>query len=176
MAHHFKAFPAKLIGLILSASLALLLLSACGTNTDADSTAASKTVEANQAAGGIKAAPTVAPTFTPAAAPQTSAAGGGGNATTTSASGGGGGASAADIQAGLQLFQSNGCSGCHSQDGKAAGVGPKLQGDANITGPDFVINQVRNKAVAPMPKYPASQLSDADLNKIAAYVVSLQSK
>lgn len=173
MAHHFKAIPAKLSVLILSAGLALLLLSACGTNTDNQSTAASKTVEANLQAGGIKAAPTVAPTFTAAAQATTTSASGGGNSTTTSASGGG---NAADIQAGLQLFQQNGCSGCHSNDGKAAGVGPKLQGDPNVTGTAFVINQVRNKAVAPMPKFPVSQISDADLNKIAAYIVSLQGK
>ncbi len=80
----------------------------------------------------------------------------------------------AAIQAGLQLFQTNGCSGCHVQNGTAAGgVGPKLQGDTQTTNPAFTKDWVRNKAIAPMPKFPVSQLSDADLDKIAAYLQSL---
>lgn len=129
---------------------------------------------ANNGSGGAAASSGQTSNNTSSGGSSTTAAAGGSSGTT--AASGGSGASAADIQAGLQLFQSNGCSGCHSQNGQAAGVGPKLQGDANITSADFVVQQVRNKAVAPMPKYPASQLSDADLNKIAAYVLSLQGK
>ena len=80
----------------------------------------------------------------------------------------------AAVQAGLQLFQTNGCSGCHLQNGTAAGgVGPKLQGDPQTTSSTFIKDWVRNNAIAPMPKFPVSQLPDADLEKIVAYLQSL---
>ena len=103
----------------------------------------------------------IAAATTPTAAPANTTA-----ATTTT--------DPAAVQAGLQLFQTNGCSGCHLQNGTAAGgVGPKLQGDPQTTSSTFIKDWVRNNAVAPMPKFPVSQLSDADLEKIVAYLQSL---
>ncbi len=168
-----KARPITLLLLVVCLSF---ILTACN-NTNENSTAFSNTVVANQQAGGIKQLPAQPAADTPAPAPaQTTnaAAGGGGNATTAPADAGG--SNAADVQAGLKLFQSNGCSGCHSNNGLAAGVGPKLQGDPIAKSAATIKDQIRNKAVAPMQKYPVSQISDPDLDKITTYILSLQSK
>ena len=168
-----KARPMALLLLVVSLGF---ILTACN-NTNENSTALSNTVVANQQAGGIKQLPPQPAADTPAPAQTTSAVaagGGAGNATTAPAADGGG--NAADVQAGLKLFQSNGCGGCHSNNGMAAGVGPKLQGDPIAKSAATIKDQIRNKAVAPMQKYPVSQISDADLDKIATYLVSLQSK
>jgi ubiquinol-cytochrome c reductase cytochrome b subunit len=85
------------------------------------------------------------------------------------------GAASDSVQAGLKLFQSNNCAGCHNGNGtQEGGVGPKLAGDEIASVPASAKDWVRNGAVAPMPKYPASQLSDADLDKIVAYLQSLK--
>lgn len=167
----YKANPATLVVLVLVIVISALILSACGNDTNGQSTAASMTVESNLAAGGIKAAPTppasdtAAPQPTPAA--QTSAAAGG------TAAAPAGGSSTGDAQAGLKLFQTNGCSGCHLQDGKGTGgVGPQLSNDPKITGADFIHNQVRN-AAPPMPKFGTGQISDSQLNDLTAYILSI---
>ena len=104
----------------------------------------------------------------------------GGGAAATPGTGGaapvGGNLDQAAVQAGLKLFQSNGCSGCHSQNGNAAGgLGPILKGDPIAKSAAATKDQIRNKAVAPMQKYPPDQISDADLDKITTYILSLNS-
>ena len=150
--------------LVLASVVVSLVLSACGNDTNGQSTVASQTVDANNQAYQIKPLPTDVATTAPA--------GGGSGATTAPAAGGG--STDGDAKAGLVAFQSASCSGCHSNNGQAAGVGPKLQGDPKTADVAFTKDWVRNKAVAPMPKFSTSQLSDADLNNIAAYLKALR--
>ena len=177
MQNKYKANPAPVWALVLIATICFsLILSACGNDTNGQSTVASMTVEANQQAGGIKAAPTPPAADTPAAQPTTAPAGSpaAGGQTTTAAAGGGN--ATGDSAKGLALFQSSGCTSCHAGLGKqAGGIGPQLSTDPKITGAAFVVNQLRN-AAAPMPKYPATQISDPQANDLAAYILSIRGK
>lgn len=77
-------------------------------------------------------------------------------------------AAGGDVEAGLTVFAAT-CTGCHLDDGKAAGgVGPQLAG-AGLTA-DAIDNQVVNGGAT----MPAGLVSGEDLDNVVAYVVSLQ--
>ncbi len=71
-----------------------------------------------------------------------------------------------DPAKGKTVFEAN-CNSCHP--GGKQGVGPDIRGKD----PDTVRRQVRNGGQA-MPAFPPSQISDQQLNDLAAYVKSLQ--
>ena len=90
-------------------------------------------------------------------------------AATTTTGGGGGGATQGDAAAGKAVFESAGCSGCHTL--KAAGatgnVGPNL--DDLKPSEEAVANQVTHGGGA-MPAF-KGQLSEKQIQDVAAYVV-----
>lgn len=94
-------------------------------------------------------------------------------ATTTQApvTGGGTAVAAGNAQEGLKVFQASGCAGCHANNGRAAGVGPKLAGTAKDEAGVAAI--IRN-GKAPMPGYTAEQVSDKQLADLVAYIKSLK--
>lgn len=139
-----------ILGLVL---LSVFVLTACG-----DNTATSTAVPA------ATAATTTAAATTNAAATTSSAA-----STTSAASGANAGA---DVQAGLQIFTQN-CQGCHLQGGKAAGAGPKLAGERELANTNRIQRQIRSGGGG-MPSFSSSQISDADLTKLIAYLKTLQ--
>jgi sulfite dehydrogenase len=83
----------------------------------------------------------------------------------TAAAGGG------DATAGKEVFNSAGCSGCHTlaDAGAAGAVGPNL--DEVKPSFDTVVQFVTNGA-PPMPSF-KGQLSDEDIQNVAAYVSSV---
>ena len=89
------------------------------------------------------------------------ARGGGGAAQPTA-----GGQAAGNASAGQAVFQQN-CNSCHP--GGDRGSGPAIKGRPA----DGVKNQVR-KGGGGMPAFSASQISDQQLNDLAAYVASLK--
>ena len=117
---------------------------------------------ATPAAGGsttpAAGATTVAPGATTAAA---------GSGTTAAAASGGAG----NVQAGLAVFKSAGCGGCHSNLGKAAGTGPKLTGTTRDDA--YIANIIRN-GKSPMPAHAADEVSDQQITDITAYIRSLK--
>jgi mono/diheme cytochrome c family protein len=82
---------------------------------------------------------------------------------------GGGGATEGDAQAGEAVFSEAGCGGCHVLEaaGSSGQVGPNLDDSQ----PDFelVVDRVTNGQGA-MPSF-QDQLSEEDINNVAAYVV-----
>ncbi len=71
-------------------------------------------------------------------------------------------------EVGHTLFQTAGCANCHGQNAQGSPVAPALEGISA----DEVRQQVRHPK-GTMPQYSPSQLSDADLDAIAAFVASL---
>ena len=84
---------------------------------------------------------------------------------------GGGGAAApqtqGDANAGAQAWAAKGCAGCHGVNAEGD-IGPKLAGTSLPF--DTVKNTVRNGKGAGMPKFPADQVSDADIANIYAWL------
>lgn len=74
----------------------------------------------------------------------------------------------AAIARGEALFQTH-CAVCHP--GGNAGVGPSLK--TSTATPNQMRSQVRN-GVGLMPPFPSSVISDAQLNDLIAYVMSLR--
>ena len=72
-----------------------------------------------------------------------------------------------EAKEGFEVYRTVGCASCHGAQGEG-GVGPALAGHT----PEQVRQQVRNP-VGNMPPFPKEQLSDADLEKIVAFVQSL---
>ncbi len=71
---------------------------------------------------------------------------------------------------GQQLFNSVGCSGCHSSDGHGSmgGDAPALAGNGNLADANHVITQIL-KGGGAMPPF-GTQLSDDQIAAIANYV------
>jgi mono/diheme cytochrome c family protein len=72
------------------------------------------------------------------------------------------------LDPGRRLFVGAECSTCHGLDARGAAVGPALA----AANPDIVRHMVRDGPKG-MPAYSAAQLSDADLDRIAAYLQGL---
>src|SRR5262249_10581157 len=87
-----------------------------------------------------------------------------------------------DPQAGAQAFNSAGCTGCHGAN-LEGGIGAKLNpiqkrpNVANPLDPNYIRTTVRSGRPADpgfsanMPSFPASTVSDGDLNNIIAYII-----
>ncbi|MEJ2696261.1 MAG: c-type cytochrome [Candidatus Sulfobium sp.] len=83
---------------------------------------------------------------------------------------------ASHIKKGKELFQSQGCSGCHKINGKGGTVDPELSGDTlKDRNRKWIEDQIRNpKSHFPnsiMPSF--SGLSKEDVNSLASYLKSL---
>jgi mono/diheme cytochrome c family protein len=107
-------------------------------------------------------------------AAETGATGGGtGGATTGGATTGGaetGGGGGGDVAQGKELFASSGCGSCHTlaDAGTTGTTGPNL--DDLKPGMDAAVEQITNGGGG-MPPF-GGQLSEEEINAIAAYVVS----
>jgi mono/diheme cytochrome c family protein len=87
-----------------------------------------------------------------------------------------------DATKGAQVFSSQGCTGCHGAN-LEGGIGAKLNpiqkfpGVPNPLDPTYLATTVREGRSgdagfsAKMPPFPASTLSDADLNNVIAFVI-----
>lgn len=73
------------------------------------------------------------------------------------------------VAAGLTVFSTN-CTGCHTNNGAEAGLGPKLVGSPDIT-PELVQDRITNGKGA-MPAF--SSLPAADQKAAVEFVLSLQ--
>jgi len=91
----------------------------------------------------------------------------------------------ADQQHGQQLFRSSTCAACHGQDAKGTPLGPDLTSGKWLWGDGSVaaIADTITKGVpapkqfrSPMPPKGGSQLSDADVQAVAAYIAGLSKK
>jgi len=78
------------------------------------------------------------------------------------------------ITAGRELFNNWSCSACHSltDAGASGAVGPSLD-NPNLTR-DAIVNRVQMGG-GPMPSF-AGQISDADIGKLADYIVAVNHK
>lgn len=85
----------------------------------------------------------------------------------TATGGGGGAAATGDVAAGKAKFNET-CSGCHTNGGQQAGVGPKLAG-AGLS-KARIEHQIKNGG-GPMP---ANLVTGTDLSNVVAYVLSIQ--
>ncbi|MGD9695396.1 MAG: cytochrome c [Thermoleophilia bacterium] len=79
----------------------------------------------------------------------------------------GGEGAAGDAAAGLTFFQAT-CTGCHTDDGKKAGVGPALVGIG------WSADQIRTQVENGGGVMPGGLATGADLDNVVAYVLSLQ--
>lgn len=84
--------------------------------------------------------------------------------------------SAEEIGKGKEVFQSNGCSGCHKVNGQGGAVGPELSG-STLRGKDrqWLADQITNPKShdpnSPMPAF--SGLSKEQLDNLASYLMGL---
>lgn len=117
---------------------------------------------AEAAAGPVTNAPPAA-VATPGAAATTAAAG----AATTAAAGGATGTG--NAQAGLVVFNANGCAACHPNGGRQQGVGPRL---ANTQRDETYIRNVLKNGKGAMPPYP--QLTEQQLTDLVTYIKELK--
>lgn len=69
-----------------------------------------------------------------------------------------------------QLFATT-CGWCHTDGGRRAGKGPQLMDTKRSD--DFIRNRIRNGKEGAMPAF-GSQFSDADINRIIAYIRNLK--
>ncbi len=172
--------------------VAALMLTACQTDIDKNSTALSATIRPaaavetanqNNQPGNVPIDPTksltlvAGATSTPEAA--TKAPGGGGAATTTAAVGGGAATTVAGVTgnatAGQAAFRTN-CQSCHLNGGRnAGGIGPQLSVSPNAGDPNYIRNIVR-KGKGAMAAIDKEQVTDAELENLVAYVLSIRTK
>lgn len=84
-------------------------------------------------------------------------------------------APAGNVEKGKTLFENASCGACHilAAAGGAGDIGPSLDHNANLTH-DLLVNRVKNGQGA-MPPY-AGQLSDADVEDVAAFVLASAAK
>ena len=73
------------------------------------------------------------------------------------------------ITQGAQLFNSLGCGACHGPEGKGTAIGSNITGKSR----EEITKQMRTPK-GTMPAFPANILSDADLDKLVAYIMSLK--
>jgi len=172
--------------------VAALMLTACQTDIDKNSTALSATIRpaaavetanGNNQPGNVPIDPTKSGTLVAGAtstpgAPTPAIGSGGGTATTTTAAGGGAATTVAGVagnaQAGLATFRTI-CQSCHPNAGRAAGIGPNLTNSANAGDPNYIRNNIR-KGKGAMPAFPTDQISDPDLENLVAYIISIRAK
>jgi cytochrome c6 len=78
------------------------------------------------------------------------------------------------VAAGRELFNAWSCSACHTltDAGSQGAVGPSLD-NPNLTH-DFIVTRVTNGS-GPMPSF-SGQISDADIGKLADYIVAVNHK
>jgi mono/diheme cytochrome c family protein len=78
------------------------------------------------------------------------------------------------VAAGRELFNTWSCSACHtlSDAGSSGAVGPSLD-NPNLTH-DFIVTRVTNGS-GPMPSF-GGQIPDADIGKLADYIVAVNHK
>ena len=69
-----------------------------------------------------------------------------------------------------QLFATT-CGWCHTDSGRVAGKGPQLMNTARSD--DFIRNRIKNGKEGAMPAF-GSTFSDADIDKIIAYIRNLK--
>jgi ubiquinol-cytochrome c reductase cytochrome c subunit len=81
-----------------------------------------------------------------------------------------GSAFAADAAKGKLAYEKNGCWQCHGFVGQGGITGPKLAPDPK---PLEVINAFVRYTTGPMPPYPETILSKADMDDIYAYLKSI---
>ncbi|HIP69984.1 MAG TPA: c-type cytochrome, partial [Anaerolineae bacterium] len=81
-----------------------------------------------------------------------------------------GGELSAEAEAGFELYTTVGCAGCHGAEGEG-NVGPALAGHTR----EQVFRQVRTPQGDIMPAFSEDRLSDADVEKIVAWIDSLGS-
>ena len=91
---------------------------------------------------------------------------------TTPAAGGAASGGTGDVQAGLAAFGAKGCVACHSNNGLAAGIGPKLVG-VGVKGDQYITTRVR-QGKGTMPAFGTDKVSDKDLADLIAYIKSLK--
>jgi len=100
---------------------------------------------------------------------------GGGN-TAAEAPGGGQKNSTKEAEKGKQVFEANGCSGCHKVNGQGGSVGPELS-DSTLRGKDrqWLADQITNpKSHDPNSIMPAlTNLSKEQLDNLVSYLMSL---
>jgi putative heme-binding domain-containing protein len=80
---------------------------------------------------------------------------------------------AEDLQQAKQAFETR-CSTCHGLDGGGA-MGPNIQGIPFRLGADVVANIIKNGLSGGMPAF-AGQMSDAQIQQVVAYLLSLTPK
>jgi cytochrome c553 len=172
-----------LLWLCASLLLGVIVLAACG-NVDQNSTQVSQDVRPATVIGGAQqntnptqgvatdptrnltqaAGATGTPIPTPQPGQVTTPTPG---AATTAATGGSAGGTG-NAQAGLVVFNGNGCAACHPNGGRQQGVGPRLQASARDNA--YITNVLKNGRGA-MPAYP--QLTTEQVNDLIAYIRSL---
>lgn len=84
-------------------------------------------------------------------------------------------ASTGNAEKGKALFENSSCGACHvlAAAGASGEIGPSLDKNALLTH-DLLVSRVKNGQGA-MPPY-AGQLSDADIEDVTAYVLSVAAK
>ena len=73
------------------------------------------------------------------------------------------------VHAGGLVFFQYGCASCHGLNGQGGAVGKDLRGDSALK----IRTKVRNPSKG-MPAYSSDSLSDADLQRLTAFLQSLQ--
>jgi ubiquinol-cytochrome c reductase cytochrome b subunit len=86
-------------------------------------------------------------------------------------------ATAVSIKNGADVYQSNGCAGCHKINGVGGVIGPDLSNEGSVgRSRDWLFTQIRTpKAHFPATVMPSfSNLSAVDMNGLADYLLSLK--
>ncbi len=77
-----------------------------------------------------------------------------------------------DAANGQKLFETVGCYGCHTMDGKGTGLAPALDKIASKTHADWIYNWIQNpKIYNPDSKMPDLRLTSQEASDITAYLV-----
>ena len=81
-----------------------------------------------------------------------------------------------ELVAGKEIYSSMSCFACHGMNGEGNAIGPNLTDDAWISGCDFqsVFSMVKNGNPAKGMTAFKAQLSDARIQQVSSYVLSLK--